>query len=60
MVDTPKQIKDKINKFALSGGQDTLELQREKGGNPDVDVAYSYLTFFLEDDEQSVRCLPSY
>jgi len=60
MVDTAKQIKNKINKYALSGGQETLELQREKGGNPDVDVAYSYLTFFLEDDEQSVICVSLY
>ena len=52
MTDTAKQIKNKVNKYAFSGGQETLELQREKGGNPDVDVAYSYLTFFLEDDEQ--------
>ncbi len=27
VTDTPKQIKDKINKHAFSGGQETLELQ---------------------------------
>lgn len=52
LSDTPNQIKNKINKFAFSGGQDTLELQREKGANLDVDVAYHYLRFMLEDDEQ--------
>lgn len=35
-----------------SGGQETLELQRELGANLEVDVAYQYLTYFLEDDEE--------
>ena len=33
VTDTPKQIKDKINKHAFSGGQETLELQRKLGAN---------------------------
>lgn len=53
MKDTPKQIKDKINKYAFSGGQVSAEEQREKGGNPDIDVSYQYLHFFMEDDEVS-------
>ncbi|KAI0119301.1 tryptophanyl-tRNA synthetase [Daldinia grandis] len=52
MKDTPKQIKDKINKYAFSGGQVSAEEQREKGGNPDIDVSYQYLQFFMEDDEE--------
>lgn len=52
MSDTPKQIKDKINKHAFSGGRETLEEHRAKGGNPDVDVAYQYLTYFLDDDAE--------
>jgi len=51
LTDTPKQVKNKINKFAFSGGQETLELQRELGADISVDVAYQWLTFFLEDDE---------
>lgn len=50
MNDTPKRIKDKINRHAFSGGGDTLELHRAHGGDPDVDVPFQYLTFFLEDD----------
>jgi tryptophanyl-tRNA synthetase len=38
-------------RHAFSGGQETLEEHREKGGNPDVDVAYQYLQFMMEDDE---------
>lgn len=41
-----------INKHAFSGGKDTVEEHRKYGGNPDVDVSFMYLTFFLEDDEQ--------
>ena len=31
VTDTAKKIRDKINKHAFSGGQDTLELQRQVG-----------------------------
>nr|CAD7601364.1 unnamed protein product [Timema genevievae] len=48
--DTPKQIKNKVNKHAFSGGQATVEEHREKGGNCEVDISYQYLRFFLEDD----------
>ena len=27
-----------------------MEEHRKYGGNPDIDVSYQYLTFFLEDD----------
>ncbi|XP_048737171.1 tryptophan--tRNA ligase, cytoplasmic-like [Ostrea edulis] len=52
VTDSDKQIKDKINKFAFSGGGATVEEHKEKGGNCDVDVSYQYLTFFMEDDER--------
>lgn len=58
--DTPKQIKSKINKHAFSGGQATVEEHREKGGNCDVDIAYQYLTFFLEDDEKLEKIRKDY
>ncbi|KAJ9664253.1 tryptophan--tRNA ligase [Coniosporium apollinis] len=60
MNDTAKSIKNKINKHAFSGGQETLELHREKGGNPDVDVAYQYLTYFSDDDEKLERLARDY
>ena len=31
VTDTPKQIKNKVNKHAFSGGQDTKELQLQHG-----------------------------
>lgn len=51
MSDTPNQIKKKINS-SFSGGRETVEEQRKYGGNPDVDVAYAYLSYFLEDDAE--------
>ncbi|KAI0648317.1 tryptophanyl-tRNA synthetase [Trametes meyenii] len=52
MGDSAAQIKNKVNKHGFSGGQETVEEHRRLGGNPDVDVAYQYLGFFLEDDEE--------
>ena len=60
LTDTPKMIKDKINKYAFSGGQDTVELHRKFGGNCDVDVSYQYLTFFLDDDDELERIRTEY
>jgi len=50
--DSPKKILSKINQYAFSGGRETVEEHRAKGGNPDVDVSYQYLRFFLESDEE--------
>nr|XP_034192925.1 tryptophan--tRNA ligase, cytoplasmic [Osmia lignaria] len=52
LTDTAKQIKNKVNKHAFSGGQATVEEHRQLGGNCDVDIAYQWLRFFLEDDEK--------
>lgn len=46
--DSPKQILKKINQYAFSGGKETVEEHREKGGDPEIDVSYQYLKFFLE------------
>ena len=60
LTDTPKEIKDKINKHAFSGGQETLELQRQLGANIAVDVSYEWLRFFLEDDERLATIAKDY
>ncbi|MBW3020746.1 tryptophan--tRNA ligase [Candidatus Woesearchaeota archaeon] len=53
--DTSSQAKKKINKFAFSGGQPTLEEHRKKGGNPDIDISYQYLNLFFEDDDEKLK-----
>jgi len=58
--DTPSRIKNKINRYAFSGGGATIEEHREKGGNPDIDVSYQYLTFFLDDEEELQQIFNEY
>ena len=55
VTDTPKEIKTKVNRHAFSGGQALEVDQRRLGANIEVDVAYQYLKFFLEDDEELAR-----
>jgi len=52
VTDTNKEIKTKVNKYAFSGGQDSVELHRKLGANLEVDVPIKYLNFFLEDDDE--------
>ncbi|VFQ77667.1 unnamed protein product [Cuscuta campestris] len=52
VTDSAKQIKDKINRYAFSGGQDSIELHRKHGANLEVDIPIKYLGFFLEDDAE--------
>lgn len=53
--DSPKDIKEKINKYAVSGGQQTVEEHRRLGGNLAKDVPYQWLKFFLDDDAELER-----
>ena len=60
LTDDPATVKKKINKYAFSGGRDTIEEHRAKGGNPDIDVAYQWLTFFEPDDEKLKKIYHEY
>lgn len=60
MTDTPKMIKDKINKNAFSGGQVSVEEHRRLGGNVEVDVPYQYMSFFIDDDAELARMAQEY
>lgn len=55
LTDSPKEVETKIKKYAFSGGRDTLEEHRKKGGNPDVDVSFQYLKFFFEPDDKKLQ-----
>ena len=55
MSDTPKMVKSKINKYAFSGGQDTLELHRKLGGDPSVDISFQWLYQFFESDDKKIK-----
>ena len=51
-TDNPDEVKRKIIKYAFSGGRDTIKEHQEKGGNPDIDVSYQWLTYFEDDDKK--------
>lgn len=53
-TDTPEIVKKKINKYAFSGGRDTLEEHRKHGGNPDIDVSFQYLRMMFEPDDKKL------
>jgi tryptophanyl-tRNA synthetase len=55
MTDSPSEVKKKINKYAFSGGQATIEEHRKKGGNPDIDVSFQYLRAFFEPDDKKLE-----
>lgn len=54
LTDTPEEVKRKINKYAFSGGKDTLEEHRKHGGNPDVDISFLYLKYLFEEDDKKL------
>ncbi len=54
-TDSPKEVENKIKKYAFSGGQKTTKEHREKGGNPDVDVSFQYLKMFFEPDDKKLE-----
>jgi len=60
LTDSPKEIKKRINKYAFSGGQKTLEEHRKKGGNPDIDISYQWLTYIEEDDKKLKKIYNDY
>ncbi|ODN82282.1 tryptophan-tRNA ligase [Cryptococcus amylolentus CBS 6039] len=60
MTDDAKKIAKKIKSHAFSGGGASKEIHERDGGNPDVDIAYQYLTYFEEDDAKMERLANEY
>lgn len=52
LTDSLKDVKTKINKYAFSGGRQTVEEHRKLGADLETDVPFQYLRFFLEDDDE--------
>lgn len=55
LTDDAATVKKKINKYAFSGGRDTLEEHRKKGGVPEIDVSFQYLKAFFEPDDKKLQ-----
>ena len=61
LSDDEKNVKNKINKYAFSGGMTTIEEHREKGGDPEVDVSFQWLRIlFEENDEKLIKIEKDY
>ncbi len=54
-TDSKNEVKNKINKYAFSGGKATLEEHKLKGGNPDIDISFQYLRILLEDNDKKLE-----
>jgi tryptophanyl-tRNA synthetase len=57
LTDSPAAAKQKIMKYAFSGGGNTIEEHRKRGGNPDVDVSYQMLYYMFEEDDRKIRSI---
>jgi tryptophanyl-tRNA synthetase len=55
LTEDPGKAARKVNKYAFSGGQSTIEEHRKKGGNPDIDVSYQMLLYGMEPDDDKLR-----
>ncbi len=55
LTDDEKTVKNKVNKYAFSGGQPTVEEHRKLGGNPDIDVPYQWLSILFEPEDKKLK-----
>ncbi|MEW6528823.1 MAG: tryptophan--tRNA ligase [Candidatus Micrarchaeota archaeon] len=53
--DDEKNVKNKINKYAFSGGKNNIEEHRKFGGDPNIDVAYQWLSIFFEPNDNTLK-----
>jgi len=59
LTDDEKTVAKKVNKYAFSGGQPTVEEHRKLGGNPDIDVPFQWLKVLFEQDDKKLRQIES-
>ena len=55
LSDDDKTVRNKVYRYAFSGGQATKEEHRKKGGDPDVDVPFQWLYMFFEPDDKRIE-----
>ena len=54
LTDDPETVRTKIREHAYTGGQASVAEHREKGGDPEVDVPFQYLSAFFEPDDREL------
>jgi tryptophanyl-tRNA synthetase len=57
LTDDPDDARQTIMEHAYSGGRADVDEHRERGGDPEIDVAYQLLYYFLEPDDDAVERL---
>ena len=55
LSDDDKTVRNKVYRYAFSGGQATKEEHRKKGGDPEVDVPFQWLYMFFEPDDTKLE-----
>jgi tryptophanyl-tRNA synthetase len=55
LSDDDKIVRNKVYRYAFSGGQATKEEHRKKGGDPGVDVPFQWLYMFFEPDDKKIE-----
>jgi tryptophanyl-tRNA synthetase len=53
--DDESTVKNKVNKYAFSGGGITLKEHKEKGGNPEVDISFIWLKYLFEPSDKKLE-----
>lgn len=59
LTDDEKTVRKKVMKYAFSGGQETVEEHREKGGNVAVDVSFQWLKMLFEPNDKELKRIES-
>lgn len=57
LTDDRETVFEKMQTYAYSGGRTSVEEHRQYGGDPEIDVAYQYLYYFFEPDDETVEWL---
>jgi len=52
--DDEKTVRNKVMKYAFSGGRATAEEHMRLGGNPDIDVSFQWLYLLFEEDDKEI------
>ena len=55
--DDEATVREKVLTHAYSGGRESVEAHREQGGDPSVDVAFQFLRFFFEPDDEALAAV---
>ncbi|KAF7703972.1 Tryptophan--tRNA ligase, cytoplasmic [Cucumispora dikerogammari] len=58
--DSEEDVRRKINKYAFSGGRDTLEEHRKFGGDTDKDISFQYLKYFMKNEIELLNVKKKY